>query len=364
MPTELYIDTDRAARDLVDRMDGESAFALDTEFVRERTYYPELCLIQIASDSVVACIDCLAGLNLERLLEALFRPDRACILHSARQDLEVIYRFCERLPNELRDTQIAAGLAGFSPQIGLQDLLADVLDINLEKGYARTDWGRRPLPPAALRYALDDVRYLPLLWRALTDKLGRLERLDWLMEDCRVLLETPPYLEEAILWTRLKGLGALEKEAQCAAFELIRWREKLAQALNRPRRWIMGDDLLIAIARRMPGSLDELRSIAEIPPRLIERSGKGILAALRRRSDPQVRAMVETRSARERPDKAQFKRLQEGVKERASELGIHPELLATRREILDSMRGTHSQRIAGGWRRQELERLTRNLRSG
>ena len=355
--TELYIDTNEAARELVQLISGESTLALDTEFVRERTYYPELCLIQIASDTLTACVDCLSNVDVEALLESLFAPGRAWILHSARQDLEVIDRFVAQAPDELWDTQIAAGLAGFSPQIGLQELLAEVLDVQLEKGYARTDWSRRPLADGALRYAFDDVRHLKSLWEALTERLRALGRFDWLMEDCRLLRALPPSLEASTLWSRLKGLGRLEPEAQCAAHGLVVWREHTAQALNRPRRWILSDDLLLTIARTLPTNRTALRAIAELPNRLAERSGADILAAIDDRSDPDVRAMVEARMAREHPDKLKFKRLQERVKARASELGINPELFATRREILEILRGEHSERTRRGWRAAELQQL-------
>ena len=141
--------------------------AVDTEFVRESTYFPTLCLVQLATDKVTACVDCLADLDLEPLLEVLLAPERSWVLHSARQDLEVLWHRFGRQPSRLLDTQVAAALVGFAPQLGLRDLVAEMLGIQLDKSHTRTDWRRRPLANAALNYAIDDVRYLLPAWERL-----------------------------------------------------------------------------------------------------------------------------------------------------------------------------------------------------
>ncbi len=163
--TDLFINTDRMLAEFLEETSAEPLLALDTEFVREKTYYPKLCLIQIATPVLTVCIDCLAPMNLAPLFTALFTNDRTWILHSARQDLEVMYLQDNRSPVNLIDTQIAAALLDYAPQIGLQALLAEELGVELEKEHTRADWSRRPLPDGALQYALDDVRYLLPLWR-------------------------------------------------------------------------------------------------------------------------------------------------------------------------------------------------------
>ena len=169
-PKKFYINTDAAAQNVIELISDETTLALDTEFIREKTYYPELSLIQIASREFSVCIGCLSGLNLEPVVYLLLRPDHYWILHSARQDLEVIYGLHNQLPEKIYDTQIAAGLAGFAPQISLQALLNDLLNIQLAKEYSRTDWSHRPLSTGALNYAFDDVRYLTQLWEALRER--------------------------------------------------------------------------------------------------------------------------------------------------------------------------------------------------
>ena len=353
--TDLFIDSDEALADLVTRISVDAIISLDTEFVRERTYYPQLCLIQIATPELTACVDCLADHDLEPLLSVLLDEQRSWLLHSARQDLEVIHQHTNRLPARLIDSQIAAGLLGYPPQIGLQDLLQEELDVKLDKALARTNWAKRPLPEPAIHYALDDVRHLSELWQALETELARSNRLDWLEEDCRLALDTPLVTPPTTLWARLKGLGSLEAGAKSAALSLVEWREKCAQELNRPRRWILSDELLLRIADTVPITQDKLASIPEMPQRLVERFGGEILAATEDFNGSDRINFVEGHTERPRPNKNGLKRLQDAAKRRAQELGIQPEVLATRKELIDLLVGTPSGRTANGWRWNELK---------
>ena len=340
---------------LVDAVADAPLVALDTEFVREQTYYPRLCLIQVATPDRLACVDCVAGMDLKPLFSALLAPGRSWLLHSARQDLEAMQRLMFRLPSRLIDTQIAAALLGKTPQIGLQDLAAEELNVRLDKGFTRTNWARRPLPAGALRYALDDVRHLFALWGVLRGMLKDLNRLDWLEEDCRTALETPVLTPPAALWSRLRGVRALNGRKRCAALALVEWRERCAQRLNRPRRWICSDELLVRIARRMPGRPEDLSGIPELPKRFARRFGDDIVSAIAGSETAKNLRLVDVRRApiQER----QFKRLRDGARRRAGKLNIDPQVLATRQELLDLLRGTPSGRTAGGWRREQLKGL-------
>ena len=231
---DSWIETDAALASLIDALAESSIVAVDTEFVREKTYYPQLCLIQVATRKHAACIDCLAPVSLEPLYATLFRPDCTWVLHSARQDLEVIWQRTGRLPPRLVDTQIAAALLGWPPQIGLEGLLERALRVELGESYARTDWSRRPLPPEAVNYALEDVRHLLPAWDVLEQELARLGRLEWLHEDCARALAERPVTDATTVWSRLKGVHALAPPAACAALELVRWRERAAH--RRPAR--------------------------------------------------------------------------------------------------------------------------------
>ena len=355
--TDLYIDTDTKLAAFLQETTAESALALDTEFVREKTYYPKLCLIQIATPVLTACIDCLAPMNLAPLFTELVTDDRTWILHSARQDLEVMYLQDDQSPVNLIDTQIAAALLGYAPQIGLQALLAEELGVELEKEHTRADWSRRPLPDGALQYALDDVRYLLPLWRNLEQRLDDLQRGQWLKSDCRVALDIPPLTPPLAVWGRLRGLQSMEPSQQCAALAMVGWRERCAQSRDRPRRWIMSDELLLRIARSLPQNQKSLQSIPDMPGRLADRFGREILSALQDCGGTDQSALMERHLNMERPDKIVLQALQERVRVRAGELGIQSEVLATRKEMSEFLVDRPSDRISAGWRQTELESL-------
>lgn len=349
----------QALASLVDALADEPVIALDTEFVREQTYYPRLCLIQVAAPTRLACIDCLADLDLDALFAVLLAPGRTWLLHSARQDIEALQPFLADppagMPARLIDTQIAAALLGETPQIALQDLVAGELDIRLGKEFTRTDWAARPLPEGALQYALDDVRHLFALWRALRTKLDRLDRLAWLEEDCRTALATPVLTPPDALWSRLPRVRTLNARRRCAALALVEWRERCAQRLNRPRRWILDDALLVRIARAMPDRERQLLGLAEMPRRLARRRGSEILAAV---AASKTAANLRRTAALQPPvANDTLRELRDRVHRLAGKLDIHPQVLATRQELVDLLRGTPSGRLVDGWRRNELQRL-------
>ncbi len=355
--TAELVDEQRKLEEISAALAGARLVAVDTEFVRERTYYPRLCLIQVATETTAACIDYLADLDLEPLYEALLAPERTWLVHSARQDLEVIAQATGRLPSRLIDTQIAAGLAGYAPQVGLEVLLEQELGRTLGASYARTDWSRRPLPPEALAYARDDVAFLLAAWRRLESKLAALGRLEWVEQDSARLLAEPIVPDAAALWQRLKGVQGLPRPGQRAALALLEWREGVAQRADRPRRWILADDVLLAIAAALPTSLAELKAVPGLPPKVAARHGQEILAAVASRDAAELRARLPAEPNGPKPDKERFKRVQEAVRARAAALGIVPELVATRRDMLAIAAGAKPAEVFRGWRLAELADL-------
>lgn len=332
-----------------------SIAAVDTEFVREKTYYPQLCLIQVGTREQVACVDCLAGLDLAPLYAEIFRPGFTWVLHSASQDLEVVWQLAGRLPPALIDTQVAAALIGYAPQAGLETLLKRTLDIELGESYARTDWSRRPLPAEALSYALDDVRYLLAAWKLLDAELGKRGRQAWLAEDCARELASPPEPDLISVWARIKGVHGLSFASQCAALALVRWREAAAQHSDRPRRWLLADEELLAIAAALPADADALGRL--MPPKFVARFGSPVLAAIATHTDAALQTEVRANAAQAAPDKAVIKALQEQVRQRATALGLEPEILATRRDLVGVALGRPPSHLRTGWRSQELASL-------
>lgn len=345
------VDDPRTLADVIQRVSGAGLVAIDTEFVRERTYYPELCVLQLATNDMIAAIDCLAPTDLGPLMEALTAEDRPWLLHSARQDLEVLFYLSGKLPTRLIDTQIAAGLTGFPLQIGLKDLLEETIGVTIGKQHTRADWSRRPMPDAMVQYALDDVRHLLSLWHWLELRLEAMSRKAWFDEECERQLSLPIEPDLLSLAERTKGIGGLRGEQRSAAFALVAWREARAQKRNRPRRWILADDEIVRIARSRPETMSDLKRIDGLPSRLVSRSGQEILSAIR------DAAPVDDVPDRDAPDRDAVRSLQKEVRARAEAVGIPPELLATRRDISLAAQGLPPKIMTTGWRRALLAEL-------
>jgi ribonuclease D len=179
-------------------------------------------------------------------------------------------------------------------------------------------------------------------------RLGELGRLDWLHQDCARALGEPPVPDATSVWARLKGMHALSFAAQCAALELVRWRERAAQRADRPRRWLLEDDKLLALAAALPPTPDAIDSL--MPPRFIARNGADIVAAVARRDEPEVQAIVGAGAAQQVPDKNKVKALQEDARKRAAELGLEPEILATKRDLVALAAGKPPTHLRNGWR--------------
>src|SRR5215469_11566836 len=189
----LYVDTPQALESLCARLRGQPWIAVDTEFMRERTYYPELCLVQVATDEVVACVDPLALPSLEPLLKLLLDERMVKVLHAARQDLEIFFHLSGKVPQPVFDTQVAARFLGLPDQVGYGAAVQSLLGITLDKSHARTDWARRPLPPAALDYAADDVRHLRELYHRMQAELAARGRADWAGPELKALVDEKLY---------------------------------------------------------------------------------------------------------------------------------------------------------------------------
>jgi ribonuclease D len=336
---------------------AEPFLTLDTEFLRESTYYPQLCLIQAANTRTCVLIDPLALQDLQPLLALLADRSRIKILHAARQDLEVLGLAARQPPGgPLFDTQVAAALLGLPPQIGYGDLVARRLGVALPKGHARTDWSRRPLGEEQLAYAADDVRYLVPLYADLRAALDQAGRLAWLEEEM-LALENPKLYrvipEEA--WKRLKGLDRLQPAQRATAKLLAAWRETRAMKHDKPRGWILHDDVLRLIAERLPRDPEALAALPGIPPAVARKHGEELLALVE-----QGRALADDEApAREfsRPEPAQMariKRVSAKVKEIGEKLGLSPELLATRRDVEQLVLTGEAGVFVTGWRSDVL----------
>lgn len=341
--------------------------AIDTEFLRERTYYPKFCLLQIAHDNYCAIVDVLALPTLAPLLDFLNDRRRLKVLHAAHQDLEVLALARGALLGQpvapiagpFLDTQAAAAFLDMPAHIGYADLVQRRLNHTLDKGQARTDWSQRPLSEAQLKYASDDVTYLVELYHNLKKALGHTLRWGWLEEDAEQLEDARLYVvEPGEAWQRLRGLDQLEPEQRAAAKALAEWRERRAMTKDRPRNWILTDDALRAVAERLPATVEELAAIKGLPKGLPEKRGAEILALL---AASKERAAHEPPARILRPTQGEQKKiasLMELVRNEGARLHVSPERLTTRREVEAYVFSGRLGGFAHGWRRHSFgERL-------
>ncbi|RMG27372.1 MAG: ribonuclease D [Gammaproteobacteria bacterium] len=349
-----FIDTPGALRGLCERLAGAPWLALDTEFIRERTYRPRLCLVQVATPETLACIDPLA-VELEPLLEVLFEPQRTLVMHAARQDLEIFYQLRGRLPARVFDTQLAAPLLGLPEQIGYAGLVKALLGVELGKGHARTDWCARPLTAGQLAYAADDVRYLARLYPELRRRLEACGRLDWLEEEFAALRDPAGYeTPEAEAWRRIKGIGRLKGRSLAIAQALAAWRERTAREADLPRRWVLDDEALLGIARLAPRTKAELRRVRGPREDRLAKYADAILAVVAKARDRAPEPLAEGRRPPplEPAQEAAIDLLAGALRLLAERHRIHPNVLANRKALEQLVRGERDLPLLRGWRRE------------
>ncbi|MBV8306152.1 MAG: ribonuclease D [Gammaproteobacteria bacterium] len=336
------------------RLAAHARIGLDTEFLRERTYRAQLCLLQVASADEALCIDPLALADLAPLAPLLTGSSVLKVMHASRQDLEVLLPVAG-LARPVFDTQIAASLTGLPAQVGYAEAVRRFLGRELDKAHTRTDWSRRPLTPQQVEYALDDVRYLLPLAARLEEELGRLGRRGWLEEelaalsDPRTLTVAP---EDA--WQRVKGLRALDPARERLLRTLAAWRERAALEHNRPRGWILDDTVLRELVLQVPRTLAALTATPEMPPGLVKRRGAELLECIESAGVPSPPPLLPGRQ-RPDPQRAALVKQLSGISQAAArELNLVPEVLATRRDLEQLAEGRRDGAVLHGWRRKVL----------
>jgi ribonuclease D len=340
------------------RLAASARLGLDTEFLRERTYRAQLCLVQLATPDEAACVDPLALADLTPLAAVLAAPAVLKVMHASRQDLEVLLPAMGRT-RPVFDTQIAAALTGLPAQVGYAEAVRRLLGQELAKSHTRTDWSRRPLSPEQIEYALDDVRYLLPLADALRAELERLGRLAWLEEEMAALDDTRALVVDPDnAWLRLKGLRDLDPGRERVARSLAAWRERTAAEHNRPRGWILDDAVLRDVVLQVPRSLTALAQIEAMPPGLVKRRGEELLGLVHAAQVPEPAPPLPGRARPDPVKAALVKKLGQLSQTVAQELQLVPEVLATRRDLEQLADGQRDGAVLRGWRRAILgERL-------
>jgi ribonuclease D len=276
---ELVVSQPEQLVSCLDHLAAAPAIAFDTEFVGEDQYRPELCLVQVATAEQLFVIDPFTSGPLDGFWKILLDPDKTVVVHAGREDLRICNFAIGKPPTNVFDVQIAAGLVGYSFPMGYAGLVQDLLGVRMTKGETLTDWRRRPLHPAQLRYAFDDVRFLLPAWKKLTDRLKRNLRLSWATEEFEAFVKKAVADDATVeRWRKVKGIGGLDRRGLAIAREVFGWREAFAQRVNRPPRMLLRDDLLAEIARRSPSRIDDLQTLRGLP----RGEQEAILEAVRR----------------------------------------------------------------------------------
>src|SRR5699024_715332 len=273
----IIVDDEQLAA-FVERMCAAPWITVDTEFQRERTYYPQLSLLQIADAQEIGLIDMLAIDDTTPLKMLVSDSGPLKVFHAADQDIEVLYQTLAVMPAPLFDTQIAAALSGLGDQIGYAGLVQELTGVKLAKAHTRTNWLRRPLPAQVLTYAADDVRWLAVCYPLLQQQLHARGRLAWVQADSQTLTAAQQqHSAPANAWQRVRAWHHLEPRAQQVLAELADWRERTAMQADRPRKWILPDDALLEIARTQPQSQQQLEAIRALAPKTARRHGAALL---------------------------------------------------------------------------------------
>ena len=334
---------------LARRLRGVEMFCLDTEFHRERTYFPQLALLQINIDGEIHLVDPTAVPN--ESVSALFENDALVVLHAAQQDIDVLNLSCDVTLSRIFDTQIAAGFVGYTTP-SLASLVQRELGISLPKGDRLTDWLRRPLSDSQRSYAAADVEHLPALYRSISEQLNRLGRANWVADACRELLERPSSLvDPQHAWMRVKDVRTLKPKARGVAQAVAQWREERAQRLNIPVRHVLADLALLGIAQRAPRSLDELSQSRGVDGRYTKGGiAREILDAVERGLGVEVAVPRNDVEEFDRDLRPAATLISAWISEVAARERIETAILATRSDIIDYLRGSDGARLRHGWR--------------
>lgn len=349
-----WVDTDAGLAEIIDEVVAEPRYAIDTEFHRERTYYPALALVQLGwGDGEIALID---PLQVEiTALRRLFDADVEAVFHAAQQDLDVLTHAVGAVPRRFFDTQIAGGFVGYGTP-SLVALLNGELSINPPKGDRLTDWLRRPLTDAQRRYAAVDVAHLLELHERLVAQLGELGRLGWVSDACRELAGKPVgSVEPSMAWTRLKDVRGLRPRPRAVAQAIAAWRERTAQERNIPVRQVLPDLAVLGIAQRQPSNAKELSQARGVDDRFTRgKVAEQLLAAVAEGRSAEPPPAVASNEDLDRELRPAVTLIAAWVSQVAKRERIDTATLATRADLVAFLSGEPGARLASGWRNELL----------
>ena len=348
----MYLSTQSELEGFCELISSSKVLAVDTEFLRERTYYPKLCLVQVAAGDAIAAVDPIAIEDLSPLAELLADPTVTKVIHACSQDIEVLLDGMGCACAPVFDTQLAAAFLGMRQQVSYGSLVEAYCGVRLPKAESLTDWSRRPLDPEQLAYAEDDVRYLPGIYERMVSELIERDRLAWVAPEMEALTDPahvtrPP--EEAYL--RLKRSASLTRRQLAVAREACAWRERLAAARDVPRKWVLSDEVIVEVCKRVPRGTDRLRRIRGTE-QLSPRDAEELVAAVSRGvacpagECPQVKRHVRPSAETESVIDLMYAMLRV-ISEKT---GVATQLIATRDDLQDFVTNRSKSRLSTSWR--------------
>lgn len=346
----------------ISEMGNANFVSIDTEFIRERTYYPQLCLIQVATKERAWCVDAIAIDDISPFFDFCHNTNITKILHSARQDMEIFCLRAGSIPMPIFDTQMAATFTGRADQISYAALVEEICDVQLDKSQSRTNWVKRPLSAEQVKYALNDVVYLEPMYESLEEDLRIKQRAEWFAEDASTLGDMAIYMvtpEDA--WQKVKGAGHLNERSFKWMMALAAWREKTAQENDLPRSWVIKDPALIFMAENPHGDLSAYEDNDVLTHKQIRVWGNELRQVFE--EDPQRRALPSFFGTRglDGEQKKLLKTLSACVKMIATELNVQPSLLANRKQLERIVRGGEDVPVFSGWRSEVLGAEIKNI---
>ncbi len=354
---------------LIAEMEDAPYIALDTEFMRDQTYWPKLCLIQVAAPGVEAIVDPLAeGIDLAPFYELLKKPGIVKVLHAARQDIEIFHHQGGMIPDPLFDSQIAAMVAGFGDAASYETLCRKIAHVEIDKSSRFTDWSRRPLSQKQLDYAIGDVTHLRTIYEYLKKQLEKTGRASWVQEEIAALQDPDLYaLHPETAWKRLKPRTSNKRFLAMIA-ALAAWREREAQARDIPRGRVLKDEALMEIAAHPPEDADALERIRAVPKGFANsRLGKTLMDAIEegRHAKPPEPLELDRPRRRREPSQAAVDLLKTLLRLRAEAVGVAPRLIANADDI-ERLAALEDEGVPAlhGWRAQVFGNDALALRKG
>jgi ribonuclease D len=352
--TFLTIENEKDLSELCEQLKGSTWLAVDTEFERVKTYYPELCLLQVANADVAAIIDPIAITNLDAFFEILYDESITKVFHSAHQDLEIFLHLKGSVPKPVFDTQIAAPLLGYPEQIGYAKLVQQTSGVELAKAFTRSDWKFRPLNKGQLEYAINDVIYLGLIYVEFIEKLEKLNRFSWLEKDFFALGDAIRYQPDPEhVWKKIREANKLKGERLAVLQKLAAWREVTARQENRPRNWLIKDNAMVDMAQLLPEDMNELARIKNLQDRFLKKHGEVLLKIIHkaRNNSPEPLAEIIRREKLTGQQEAMVDALSVIVRLQAEVHEMNPNILASRKELQAFVQNQKESVLLSDWRK-------------